>query len=149
MAEQSAMPMRKFIPLELGRQVSFTHNAPITNKLPDATLRGALPLTDGRTLIIAELEDGTPYGVVCRQPQVLQTWQTQQIIDEFTRVNVSAQAGITTINKIGGGARGKGLTAFHDIVEGDIENKAYVRPPLAVRRGLKVIDDFETEEGVD
>jgi hypothetical protein len=66
------------------------------------------------------------------------------------QTQLSEQAAeLDTLNSLGGGTRGRGLTAFHDIVEGDIENKAYVRPPLAVRRGLKVIDDFETEEGVD
>jgi hypothetical protein len=149
MAEQSAIHMRSFVPLDLLKQTRVTHNAAITNKLPDAVLRGALPLIDGRTLIISEMDDGSPYGIVCRQPQVLPTWQTQQIIDEFTRITASESAGLTTIERIGGGARGKGLTAFKDIVEGEIENKQYVRPPLSARRGTKVIDDLEYEEGVD
>jgi hypothetical protein len=149
MAEQSAIHMRSFTPLELPKPRRITHNTPIVDKLPDAVLRGALPLPDGRTLIVADSEDGSPYGIICRQPQVLPSWQTQQIIDEFTRITASESAALRTIERIGGGTRGRGLTAFREIVEGEIEDKAYVRPPLSARRGLKVIDDFGIEEGVD
>jgi hypothetical protein len=142
--------MRSYTPLDLPQKAQrITHNAPIVNKLPDASLRGALPLPDGRTLILAESEDSITYGIVCRQPQVLSPYETQVILDEFTRVTASESAGLRTIERIGGGSRGRGLSAFREIVEGEIEDKAYVRPPLSARRGLKVIDDLGIEEGVD
>jgi hypothetical protein len=75
--------------------------------------------------------------------------QTQHMIDMRAQQLSEHAAELNTFNNIGGGPKGRRLSTFHDIVEGDIQDTQYVRPPLAVRRGLKVIDDFTIEEGVD